>query len=162
MQIYAEKFIKNQRKSVESALGGAEVVLLFKEENRMTSLRGVTEWLIALAAIIGAITTLVIAIKKFWKEIEPFWHNVLKPVLKIVAVLLTLIIPNGIIIWAFILYIAVNLTPGIKNRDVFLSVVFWLTICVSVCSLIWGMWFYPVLIRPWFNKNQESIEGGQS
>jgi len=113
----------------------------------MMDLEGIAKFLTAIAVIIGAVTGLITAVKHFWKQIKPFWDKIMKPALKFVAISLTLIIPNGIIVWYFVFRIAEDWTPIIRNRDIFLSVVAWLTVFVSAYSLLWGMWLYPVIVR---------------
>lgn len=120
----------------------------------MIDLEGITKWLATMTIAIGAITGLIIAVKRFWKEIKPFWDNIVKPVLKFVAIALTLILPNGIIVWYFIFRIAEDWAPIISNSDVFLPVVAWLTISVSVYSLFWGMWLYPTILRSFLQSVQ--------
>ena len=84
-------------------------------------------------------------------QIRHFWNKVLKPILKIITALASLIIPFGSIIWYLIYWIA-------RNQDVFLESIVLIqllvlpTISLSLYSLFWSIVIYPRFILPWFKK----------
>jgi hypothetical protein len=124
--------------------------------NLIELLKPIETLLLLVVAIVVAVITLMGKLGELLRKLGELWQKVLIPILKWppILILLMLFVPIGIIIWAFILYIATNLTSSISDREVFLSVVFWLTIITSTYSLVWGIWLYPVLIRPRFNKQK--------
>jgi len=139
----------------------------------MTDLEGVIELLKDAEKVIEACTKIIIAITaplvaiaaflgklgEMWEKVlKPLWNKVLRPFSRFTAISLTLIIPNGIIIWIFVYWVAEDLTPIIRNREVFSFVVACLTAIVSAYSLLWGMRLYPAMIRrPLSNKGKTQL-----
>jgi hypothetical protein len=114
----------------------------------------ITAAVVGITGLITAIAALAGKLKEVMERVlKPLWKIVLWPLLRFVLISLTLIIPNTVIVWWFIYWLAEYLTPIIRNTDVFLFVVTMLAALISVYSLFWGMWLYPVLIRRMFNRN---------
>ncbi len=68
----------------------------------------------------------------------------LMPAIKILVFLATQIIPNGIIVWAW-LYVAADYADRLTEPGVFLSLVGQEVTLIVSYNLIWGIWLYPKL-----------------
>lgn len=108
--------------------------------------------LTTIAAILTSITAILVGIlalfgklTEVWNTIlKPLWNRVLKPFTKLVAFLTSLIIPNGLIIW-FFLDLAVKNQNRLGERMVILVLIAQSTTTISLYTLLWGMWLYPLL-----------------
>jgi len=128
-------------------------------------IEGLGAIVVVFTGVIAAITGLITAVAALTGQLEqmykkvllPLWRRVLWPLLKSVAILLTLVVPNGVIVWIFIYWIAEQLTSVIKNIDVFLFMVVSLTLVISIYSLFWGLWLYPVGMRSPFSRSKPQM-----
>lgn len=110
------------------------------------------------AAVLGLLGAILGFLSKpeAWRNfLEPLWMKGVRPILRVVIALATLIIPNGLIV-GFLMhristyyFDAGSLDLVITNSRVFLSLVGWQTLLVSLYSLLWTILVYP-RVRRWF------------
>ena len=97
-----------------------------------------------IAAVVGAVTALIIAILALHKNVIEFWNKILLPLAKFLAFLGILVIPIGVIVWFFFDLAARN-SNRLEEHIVFLALIAQVTVAVSVYALFWGIWVYPRL-----------------
>ena len=125
------------------------------------TIRTIAAWLLAIATLVGAILALLGKLKKAWTYVlKPVFKKV-KPVVKVIAALATLVIPNGLIIGFLLRRVATyyieagSLDFVITNTRVFVQLVAWQAGLVSLYSFLWAILIYP-RIRAWFTRSRSN------
>lgn len=135
------------------------------------SIGKITKIIAAIGGLLAAIWLVWDNFQKIWKNIIiPFWQKLLKPLLKIVVFVLSLALPNGLIIGLLFRHVAFfywkknSLEFMVANPTVFLQLIILQTVLVSVYSFLWAIFLYPKLRTYLFHKpNKEqktTISGG--
>lgn len=113
-------------------------------------------WLGAIGSLLGVMLALSDQITKALIKIKPAWEKVIKPLVKFVTALASLIIPHLFIIGAMIYWVATyyweagRLDLIITNQRVFITLVILLALPISMYSLLWCFLLLPK-IRHWFS-----------
>ena len=119
--------------------------------NITEDINSITQFFLALAALVAAIVLFHEQIEKAWNKVlkpslKPLWNKILKPGVKLIAFLGTLVIPTGAIVWLFLYKAAVN-SNRLGEPLVFLFVIAQVTGFTSLYAIIWARWICPWL-RP--------------
>lgn len=103
--------------------------------------------------LIKKIGELIIAVSSVFVALGALVKRIL-PVVKLLAFLATQLIPNGVIVWAY-LYIAANHADRLTEPNVFLSLAGQEFAIIVIYNFIWGIWLYPALKRWLFKEKSE-------
>ncbi len=112
----------------------------------MDTLKTIRDIIEILAAIVAGVTTTWALLKR---------ERVL---LALIVASLTIIIPQGFLIWSLV-HLAAENSDRLAEPAIFLRLIGWYTAFVSLYTLVWtycwGRWVYPRL-RPWHEKQHQS------
>ncbi|HEX8138349.1 MAG TPA: hypothetical protein VF544_12225 [Pyrinomonadaceae bacterium] len=131
----------------------------------------ITKYLVAIAAIVGAIAALSEQLVKLSNIlVKPLWNKIKIPLFKILVRPAALIVPNGVIIGGALFWVATeyqaagNLDYMITNKRVFLQLVALQAVAVSLYSFLWSTFIAPRmrnLINRWRSKTQQKTESNE-
>ena len=110
----------------------------------MNNLQDVLSLLPPITVSILIVVGLLTAVIKLIEQIKILWSN-LKPAIKYLVLLVTQIIPTGIVVWYY-MYWAVQYHDRFTEPVVFLLLIAEPTILIIVYEMFWGTWLYPKLL----------------
>jgi hypothetical protein len=132
-------------------------------EKAMADMNKNLQYLTAIILSLGSLFAAVGFAWRYWaqfrKAVQPLWNRILKPFLKFVLTLATLVVPMGLIIGIIFYEIALfywkkqSMDFIITNQTVFSELIILQTVFVSIYAFIWFTLILPRL-RTWL-RGQE-------
>jgi len=112
--------------------------------------------LAAITAVLGALLALFGRLGEVRERIlKPTWNKLRKPLLILLILLATVVMPNGFMVW-LVMYVTAQNTDRVREPTVFLSLTLELTAALSLYTIFWGLWLYPKL-RPWLRPQMRNV-----
>lgn len=103
--------------------------------------------LLLIGAILGALLVILERLSKL--------YTFLRPVVRPMSIIGSVLIPQGLLAWYYIYLAAIN-SHRIREGRVFVSLVMQMTVLGSLYTVIWAKWIYPALMKPRPEKTIES------